>query len=751
MRLLTGLALGMRMAFAGGRRGWARTALAAAGVGLGAAVLLLGASVPVMLDARSARLDGRSDGMLGTAQPARGDTALITTVYTEWDGREVFNRLIWPESDRAPLPPGLTAFPGDRQMYVSPALRTALDGPGGDLLRAQLPYQVVGTIAPVGLSGPHELAFYAGYRDLETMTGVNRVAGFGGSEDSVPRTGVYLFIVVVLAGVLIPVTILIGAALRFGADTRDRRLAAIRLAGADSRMVRRIAAGESLVLALTGLALGALLFRLVSLQAGRMVFLDISVFPSDVRPAPPLGLLAVVVVLVMSAGMTLLGLRGVEIEPLGAVRRAEVWHGRLWWRLLPLALGLLLIHPVFTGPVRDESQISLGVIVLIGALIPLVPYLVPAVARLAPGGPVSWQLAARQLRQNPLASTRAVTGIVVAVTSAIALHSALAAVSFQRESRINPDFPAYSVMIPGTLTMADLPRLTAAYARLDGVRAGTTGYYTMLGDGDQRYGDLVIGDCAALRIIAALDRCADGDTFVIGDPLGAPRGAITVEGREGDRVAWTVPDGPRPVQGLRDYYSSQSELLVTPGAAAGLTGRTPRWVDTSIALEPGSPPDTGRRVRAVAAGIDPFAQVTAFVPEEAEDRWAAVRTAVNLGSTLVLLLMGLGLLLDVGDRLHDRRRLLGVLAAIGARRRTVVRSVLLQVMVPLLTGLVPAVAAGAGLGVALMKAAMIPIHLDAAAIMGPAGVGVGLVLLATAAVLLPLVRHVMRTEELRYE
>ena len=59
---------------------------------------------------------------------------------------------------------------------------------------------------------------------------------------------------------LLPVAVFTAAAVRFGGESRDRRLAAVRLVGADSRMTHRIAAGEALLSAALGTVVGAVLF-----------------------------------------------------------------------------------------------------------------------------------------------------------------------------------------------------------------------------------------------------------------------------------------------------------------------------------------------------------------------------------------------------------------------------------------------------------------------------------------------------------
>ena len=77
-----------------------------------------------------------------------------------------------------------------------------------------------------------------------------------------------LLILVVFVVLLMPVGVFIAAAVRFGGERRDRRLAALRLVGADGMMTRRIAAGEALAGAVVGLVLGAGFFLIGRQAAG---------------------------------------------------------------------------------------------------------------------------------------------------------------------------------------------------------------------------------------------------------------------------------------------------------------------------------------------------------------------------------------------------------------------------------------------------------------------------------------------------
>lgn len=136
------------------------------------------------------------------------------------------------------------------EMVVSPALADLLKSGDGKLLRERLPYRTIGTIGESGLVGANELAFYAGADDLAPRidgSRVTRIEHFGqplGPPDSLDPV-LALLIIVVFVVLLLPVGVFIAAAVRFGGERRDRRLAALRLVGSDSRMTRRIAAGEA--------------------------------------------------------------------------------------------------------------------------------------------------------------------------------------------------------------------------------------------------------------------------------------------------------------------------------------------------------------------------------------------------------------------------------------------------------------------------------------------------------------------------
>jgi len=268
---LRDLGLGMRFAMAGGREGWARTALTALGVGLGVTLLLLAASVPHAIDARNGRSQARDTPNVTSEVSERQSATsfLWSDTSTEYHGDTVGGELLRPEGAEASPPPGTEKFPGPGEMVVSPALRDLLASPRGALLRPRLAYRDVGTIADGGLLDPGELRYYAGSSTLTDTNGAVRASGYGHHPRAQPFNPLLVVLVVLICVVLlVPVGIFIATAVRFGGERRDRRLAALRLVGADNHMTRRIAAGEALFGALLGLLVGTALFVMARGCAG---------------------------------------------------------------------------------------------------------------------------------------------------------------------------------------------------------------------------------------------------------------------------------------------------------------------------------------------------------------------------------------------------------------------------------------------------------------------------------------------------
>ncbi|EST36971.1 hypothetical protein N566_15575, partial [Streptomycetaceae bacterium MP113-05] len=384
--------MGARFAVGGGREGWTRTVLTALGVGLGVTVLLIAASVPNMIGAREARTDARENYGFSEQIEKSDRSALYLTTDTTYRSERVRGRLLQADGDHPPVPPGISRLPGPGEMVVSPALGDLLASPEGELLRERLPYDTVGVVAKDGLAGPGELTYVAGSDELAGVDNAYRIDRFDKVGPPEPLHPVLLLLLVVICVVLLlPVAAFMGAAVRFGSEGRDRRLAALRLVGTDSRATRRIAAGEAATAALLGLLVGAGVFLALRPAMSGLRMQELSVFTSDVMPDPLLLVLVALAVPGCAVLVTLLALRGVVIEPLGVVRKSEPRRRRLWWRLIPPVLGIGLLAPLFGGLDQGGSDLETamvagGIVLILVGVTALLPWLVEAVVRRLHGG-----------------------------------------------------------------------------------------------------------------------------------------------------------------------------------------------------------------------------------------------------------------------------------------------------------------------------------------------------------------------------
>ncbi|MET7269928.1 ABC transporter permease [Streptomyces flaveolus] len=771
------LAMGVRFALAGGREGWTRALLTAVGVGLGVALLLLTTALPNALTVRHEREAARTDITFGAERtPKADDTLIVADVDTDFRDDTVRGRALEAEGPRAPLPPGVEKFPAVGEMVVSPALKELLESDSGKLLRERLPERITGTIGESGLIGSHELAFFRGADGLAPRIESGRIVRidhFGdpdpGPEQSDPV--LLLLVLVVFVVLLMPVAVFIAAAVRFGGERRDRRLAALRLVGSDSRMTRRIAAGEALAGAVLGLLFGAGFFMIGRQLAGTAEVFRISVFPSYLNPSPLLALLVAVAVPAAAVLVTLFALRGVVIEPLGVVRTAKPARRRLWWRLLLPVAGLAMLYPMI-GKGRGNGDfnqylVTGGVVLLLVGVTALLPWIVETVvARLGPGG-VSWQLAVRRLQLSSGTAARMVNGIAVAVAGAIALQMLFAGVDDDYTKSTGKDVTQaqMEVALPtGTPVDAAAGKLRATQG-VEAVFSYSEGYAGDRRKDPENSTTLTVGDCAALREIATLTSCRDGDVFAVRgaewdadvDVMALAKGGRTLYldpsyegGPKSREIPWKVPSDVKEAAPRRGLLAGidRGGFLITPKAlpdalAPALDGHAYLRLDESV-------PDVYDRVRNTAASVDPLAYPMVWTETERTGRFDAIRTGLFVGAACVLALIGASLLVSQLEQLRERRKLLSSLVAFGTRRRTLSLSVLWQTAIPIALGLVLAAVVGLTLGTVLLKMTGTPVAVDWAGVLSMTGIGAAVVLVVTLASLPPLLR-LMRPEGLRTE
>lgn len=765
---------GARLAMSGGRETWVRTALIGAGVAFGVAFLLIAASLPNMVDSREQRTDSRDFRLLDSGKRIEPgtDTLLVASTGIDFRDGSFGGFRLKPEGSRAPVPPGIDRLPGPGEVFVSPALKRLLAAEGGELILPRLPERIVGEIGPAGLSGPNELWFYA-YDGASTLKGGSvRIDHFGDHSGSAGVTDAELALLTVVAitVLLLPVMIFIVTAVRFGSDRRDRRLAALRLVGADVGMTHRIAAGETLFGAVLGLFGGGLLFLAGRNFAGQITLFDFSVFPGDISPEPRLALLIGILVPAAAIVASFIGIRGVSIEPMGVVRRATPPRRKLAWRLVMPALSLLLLLPMIGslqgGGDVSPWQLSIGIVALLASVPTLLPWTAEAVVtRLDSLGGVSLQLASRRLQLDSGPSARSVGFIAVTVAGAIALQALLVGGSELNGSVTTAGNGMELEVSPNTMQVeagtGKSRNAGRAIARTRGVRSVVSGSNIEARrnrEGSSGYlGRLTVAACESIERLTDVGSCRDGDTFLVsygGRPVwgGASRlpGETINLGRGRNQLAWTLPEDVRPANLTKfDYFDPG--VLVTPAVAARsgmyrLAGREMHLAS----LDP-TVPDAREHLRNTAHRLSSFAFATDDSSGDlSETEYGQLRNAILAGVAVVLALIGMGVLITTVEQLRERRRSLAALAAFGASRSALARSILWQAAIPVGLGIALAVIAGTSLATILLKVAGLPVVFDWTAIISFSAIGASIVFLVTLATL-PLLGRLTRPEGLRTE
>lgn len=197
--------------------------------------------------------------------------------------------------------------------------------------------------------------------------------------------------VIACAILVVPILSLGGAAARLGASGRARRLASLRLIGMTGGEVILMSVIESLVLAALGFVIGAVLWA-VSLPLWTAVGFMATPIEASEMVLPWWGIVGLaLIILVLAALSTIIGLQRVRISPLGVARRESTRKLTLW-RMIVAAVAVGLFYWFTRG--FNIMGASIGVFIAMGAFLALVVATVNLV------GPLVIQLAARPFAQT---------------------------------------------------------------------------------------------------------------------------------------------------------------------------------------------------------------------------------------------------------------------------------------------------------------------------------------------------------------
>ncbi len=742
------IGIGLRLVLSGGREAIIRLVVLAAAVGLGVGLLLTAVAATNAVTTWNSR---HAWFWTGTAWvppgPATADTAPLWwhPGSNTFNGQQINRFDVAATGTSSPVPPGIPRDPGPGQYYASPALAALLRATPADQLAGRYPGHLAGVIGDAALPSPNSLVIIIGHTpaQLAHTPGSVQVTSISTTELGwpVPRTeanpqgllypppnggapasATDLILSVVALAILAPVLIFIATATRLSAARREERFAAMRLVGATRRQVSLLAATESTVAALLGVAAGFGIFFLLHGPVAGIPFIGEPFFPSDLSLSL-LDILAVAIGVPVAAVVAArLALHRVRISPLGVARRATPKPPRAW-RVVPLLAGLaeLAFWTIHGHPASISGQVQAFVssfaLIIVGLFI-AGPWLTMAAARAM----ARWTsrpgtlIAARRLADDPRAAFRAVSGLVLALfitTVAVVAITTQNAKELTRwgsaaEANVLTDQVSASNQVadnsapgtnPGTAgpgPAAPIAPLTAQLSGIHGVQGVLVvradpqltipGTFHNLGTSPAGTSPVPAGvvSCAQLATVPALGRCPAGATAAA-FPSDGFNGPLT--GTDATTITWPAANVP----------ATRLDTLGVDAINVGTDGSTPAVEQARTVLEnahayPGvSTPST-------------IGDITA----QNNSANSAYQQLANVVILVSLPIAGCTLAAGIAAGLADRKRPFSMLRLTGARLATLRRVVTLESAVPLLA--VAAVAIGTGFGAAAMYASLAQQH-----------------------------------------
>jgi hypothetical protein len=710
--------LGLRMVVASGRRNLATMATMAVGIAVGVVLLLFSLLAMPALQGRIDRYAWhRTDASSPATQlPGGGvpDGALWLAVTDRYDGRDLIRVHVAALGPRPPVPPGVERLPGPGEVVLSPALAELVPTVPDDQLRDRFPGRVVATIGPEGLITPDELVAIVGHTpdQMRNTVGAYEIRGIERPGEPLDLGPIVRGMVMLLAVFVVgPVVVFIALLTRIGAAQRERRFAAIRLAGATRWQTAVLAATETALAGVAGSLLGWCAYLGLRPLLARVVTVEATPFPLDDLSAPAWQTAAVLVAgPLIGVAATLVTMHRLHITPLGVRHGARRRTPRAW-RLYPLAGGIVGVVAVtrYDNQNVDGTDRAIAMLSLLAPLSILVglvlsgPWLCLWVSRglAAVSRRATTLIAARRIASDPYVASHAVIGVALA-----AFVITIGAARAPEEVDAVP--PGVTVLDPGVVAIRVTGAPEAALAPLltDGVVVARAGGW------DRR----LFVACADMARVTSLS-CPL--------PAEATRPDRGLFNASGFGEAGPTDDG-LPI-----------EILFVP------TDGTPAAEERVKTLAAAAVPHSrSRTARDFAPGAHPIEG------ELAEAAFGWVGSGFLLALLFVVVVAACSLTVSVVTAHMDRRRAFAVLRASGVRLGELRRIALLETAAPLvftmLGGVVTAVV------VVYLTAPREEWRFPGMSLLFAVGVA-AVVALAVSLVTWPMVKSATRHETIRFE
>ncbi|WP_370969688.1 FtsX-like permease family protein [Amycolatopsis sp. cg9] len=679
--------------------------LTAIGVAVATGLVLLLATLPFATQNREQRAlwQGEHFYSRSTDAPVK---LLFSSSKDYFDGRQItrVDVALPPGATAAgvQLPPGVPQLPGPGETVVSPALGRLLQGHPADQLGDRFG-RPVGAIGEDGLRFPEQLVALTGHTADAMPESANPTPGFPGGKAS-PDPLLMLLSWVGIIVLLVPSLVLVASSARLTAARRERRLAAIRLAGATPGQVTNMVAAETTLSAGIGALLGLLISPALHGLASFVPWAGGTWLAADFTL--PVGLTVFIVVaipvLVVLAGI--LGLRRVLKNPLFATG-GHTKKPLRWWRLLALpAAGLFFLVAVTTA--KDSGGITMvmaGLFLLVGSAAIVGPWVTSAV-----GGTFVriWRrpsalLAGRRLRDDPKGAYRASAGIVLAVfAGSMALTLLPTFESMAGGGRSFQDSVLY-VDTDGQHASKIVDQANASLQKYgQAEKAVAVGeVYLVQGEGNNRTGHralvMTCADAVKLtRFGLTAENCTGGPAVFGDSALDLAQYKLT-DNWEGPAVA--VKSGTRAEAVHLPDSDLSSTSIIDPAALPD--GFAPKYV-TVVAPSTDANREIVRTALAGPAAGEEIGSRDQYLFNQ-QTELGDLRRVTVIGLIAAGVLAGCSAAVATAGSVMDRRRTFGALMAAGTPVRVLARALRMEAALPALVATIGAGIVGVLVGVGL--------------------------------------------------
>ncbi|WP_211658710.1 ABC transporter permease [Phytoactinopolyspora halophila] len=692
----------MRLAVAGGRTAWGLAAVTTAAVAVGTALLLLALSAVPAMQARADRTAWMDSYDWAKEADDSESYTLVDVVEDNYHQADIDVVSMAGVGTDAPVPPGIDSLPREGEVVVSPALAELM-------MRAPVLGDrygdVVGEVGDDALAGPDHLLAIRGVSSDEARLFGLPVVEFDHHGEVVQLEGV-LRLLIVLGGValLAPIALFVAMITRLSAASRDRRLAALRLAGATARQVRQLAMVETLIAGAGGLVLGVGLFFTARPLAAHITYDGGRWFPTDLDPSVAGYIIVVVGVPAVTATASQVALARVARSPLMVSRRADRKPVTAY-RVIPLAVAVLGLGLLLTTGTAQDIAGSRGEITAAAFLILLLaltlagPWFTRGVGLLMTrSSKPALLLAGRRLSNDPRAGFRAVGGVIltVLITTMFVATTPAAAASLRDTEVIGQRTGTVHVSLP-TSTIAETEVTIDELESVDGVDSPTPVYEALAQTGQDAV-KVWIGDCSAVVAAGRLDGvpCDQASVIVADDQrelIDNPDGVVELHSLS---PATPVSNTTAPDEDQIETATVRVDDAAIMPSHEGVD--MPAVIVTPDALGSVLPQLRPTLLLARYHSVDALEAVRTTVLRRAPDADVSTRETsyegfsgsvrqlyqtLTIATVAVFLVAGCGLIVAVTIGLLERRRPFALLRAAGTPLPTLRRTLFLEAAAPL--------------------------------------------------------------------